>query len=221
MAEERRDMAGVIVGGIGGTVLGATAAAVLLTPRIVEAAELPPDKKFDYLIETQNAIVQLLTELVKSNQALVEGNQTMIALLQQLLVAQGVIVEIPGLPPEERIITVIAPWKAAEPEEIFKEAIRSTGTFYTDKMVDWRQGKRFYLFVQSTLNQDVSIQVIGNIADSHEQSTDINTAKTCPAGDTISIGLAWDHWSPYVGAKIEVSIAPTSGMLRIYAVKQE
>ena len=217
MVEERDMGRGIIVGGIGGSLLTAAVAA-WLAGRPVKAEEIPFDKRFDYLIECQTAIVALLGQLVESNQAIAEKQGTVIELLQQLLAAQGVVVEIPG---EERVITVITQWKAAEPEEIFKEAIRTTDPVYTDKMVDWRQGKRIYFFVQSTLNQDVSVQVIGNMTDAHEDATDINTAKACPAGDNISIGPAWDHWCPYIGIKITVSIAPTSGMLTISAVRQE
>ena len=213
MAEERDMGRGIIVGGIGGSLLTAAVAAWLMG-RPVRAEEIPPDERFNYLIECQTAIVALLKKLVDSNQAVVDGNQTIIGLLQQLLAAQGV-------PSEEQIITVITQWTAAEPEEIFKEAIRTTGTFYTDKMVDWRRGKRIYFFVQSTLNQDVSIQVIGHMVNTHEGATDINTPKTCPAGDTISIGAAWAYWCPYIGIRITVSVAPASGMLTISAVRQE
>lgn len=220
MAEERDMGRGIIVGGIGGSLLTAAVAAWLMG-RPVRAEEIPPDEKFNYLIECQTAIVALLQKLAESNQALVEQGRTQIELLQQILAAQGVVVEIPGMPPEERVVIVQTQWKAAEPEEIFKEAIRATGTFYTDKMIDWRQGKRIYFFVHSTLNQDVSIQVIGHMANTHDGATDINTAKACPAGDTISIGPAWDHWCPYIGIKITVSVAPTAGMLTISAVRQE
>ena len=74
---------------------------------------------------------------------------------------------------------------------------------------------------KSPLNQDVSIQVIGHMANTHEGATTINTAKTCPAGDNISIGPAWDHWCPYIGIEITVSVAPTAGMLTISAIRQE
>ncbi len=216
---------GIVIGTISGAVLGVAIDRLLARAEEVKAAKLPPDEKLNYLIECQTATVALLNQLLQTSQALiqshqqlVEGNQTVIGLLQQLLAAQGVIVEIPG---EERIVTVVTQWKAAEPEEILKEAIRATGTFYTDKMVDWRQGKRIYFFIHSTLNQAVSIQVIGHMVNTHEGATDINTAKTCPAGDTISFGPAWVQWCPYIGIKIIVAIAPTSGMLTISAVRQE
>ncbi|GAI93484.1 unnamed protein product, partial [marine sediment metagenome] len=74
---------------------------------------------------------------------------------------------------------------------------------------------------ESTLKQDVEIQVIGNKTDSREGATDIDIAHTCPANDSISVGPAWDHWCPYIGIKITVAVAPTAGVLTITAVRQE
>jgi len=205
MAEkrEKESTAGALaLGGMGGVVLGAIATLLLAKP----AKAAPLDEKLDYLIECLTALIPVLAQVA-------EGQTALIQLLQQWLAAQGVE---PGIE-----VTVLTPWLAKEPEEIFSQEIRATGGFYTDKMVDWRQGKRIYFFVESTLNQDVEIQVIGNKADTKEGATDIDIAHTCPANDNISIGPAWDHWCPYIGIKITVAVAPTAGVLTITAVTQE
>ena len=209
MAEERgRDRAaGLVVGGLGGAAL-ATTIAMLIAARPARAA--PTDEKLDYLLEVLTTLVPVLAEVSERQTALIE-------LLEQWLVAQGV----PVVPPAEGVeVTVKTAWVAAEPEEIFSKAILSIGPFYTD-MVDWRRGKRIYFFVQSTLNQDVEIQVIGNMTASKEGATDIDIAHTCPKNDNISIGPAWDHWCPYIGIEITAAVAPTAGALTISAVSQE
>jgi len=207
MAEEkeRKSRAGALVlGGIGGTVLGAIATLLLTKP----AKAAPPDEKLDYLLECLTALIPVLAEVAERQAAL-------IALLEQWLAAQGI-------PPAEGVeVTVKTPWIAKEPEEIFKQEILATGDYYSDKMVDWRRGKRIYFFVESTLNQPVEIQVIGNKTDTKDGATDIDIAYTCPANDNISIGPAWDHWCPYIGIKITVATAPTAGVLTITAVTQE
>lgn len=203
MAEkrEKESAAGALaLGGMGGAVVGAIATLLLARP----AKAAPPDEKIDYLIELQEAIVQLLGQLV-------EGNQAMVNLLQQLLAAA----------PEGVEVSLRTRWEAGEPDEIFSQEIRSTGTFYTDKMVDWRQGKRIYFFIESTLNQDVQIQVIGNKTDTKEGATDIGPAQICPANNNISVGPSWEQWCPFIGIKIVVVAAPTSGVLTITAVPQE
>ncbi|MBA7484013.1 hypothetical protein ES707_19532 [subsurface metagenome] len=95
------------------------------------------------------------------------------------------------------------------------------GTFYSDKMIDWTKGKRILIKVESSLNQAVNIQVIGNVQDSKELATDIGLALPCAANGNISVGPAWDDWHPYVGVKITVGVAPAAGILTIWAVIQE
>ena len=203
MAEkrEKENRAGALaLGATGGAILATIA--TLLLARPVKAA--PPDEKIDYLIELQEAIVQLLGQLVEANQAMVQ-------LLQQLL----------AVAPEGVEVSLRTRWEAGEPEEIFSQEIRAKGTFYTDKMANWTRGKRFLFKVESSLDQAVQVQVIGNIVDSMELATDINGVLPCTANGNISIGLAWDDWHPYVGVRITVATKPEAGILTISAVIQE
>ena len=201
--EKERDRAtGLVVGGIGGAALAATIA-MLIAARPARAA--PTDEKLDYLIEVLTTLVPVLAEVSERQAALME-------LFEQLL----------GVPAEERaLITVAAPYLAKEPEEIFSKAILSAGTFYSDKMVNWTNGKRILFKVESSLNQAVNIQIIGNVTDNKELATDINGVLPCTANGNISVGLAWDDWHPYVGVKVSVPTAPTAGILTIWAVVQE
>jgi len=203
--EERGVGTGIVVGGLGGAAL-ATVIATVLAARPVQAA--PTDEKLDYLIEVLTLLVPVLAEVSERQAALID-------LIEQWLAALGV----PGIPGVE--VTVLTPWVAKEPEEIFRQAILSDGTFYSDKMVDWTKGKRILFKVESSLNQAINIQIIGNVQDSKELATDINGPLPCTANGNISVGLAWDDWHPYVGVKITVATAPTAGILTISAVIQE
>jgi len=118
-------------------------------------------------------------------------------------------------------LELTALWVAKEPEEIFRKAIRATGTLKSDKMANWTKGKRLLLRVDSSLDQAVQIQAIGNIGNTVNGAVDIDTAQPCAAGGKISIGLAWDDWQPYIGCKITIATAPTTGNLIISAVIQE
>lgn len=121
----------------------------------------------------------------------------------------------------ESISIGAAPWIAKEPEEIFKRDIRTVTTVYSDKMANWTKGKRMLLKVDSSLDQAVQIQVIGNTEAGVNGSVNINSALPCVANGRITVGLAWDDWHPYIGATITTAIAPTAGTLRIWAVIQE
>ncbi len=192
--------AGLVVGGIGGAVI-----AKLLAAKPAEAA--PPDEKLNYLIEALTTLIPVLAEVAESQTQLVEA-------IQQWLTAQGV------APPGRRV-AVPTSWVAKDPEQIFSQAIRTAGHFYTDKMVDWTRGKRLTIKVESSLDQDCDIQVIGNIANTRELAVDIGDLLTCVANSNISAVLAWDDWHPYIGTRIELALAPTAGILTITAVIQE
>ena len=124
----------------------------------------------------------------------------------------------------ERLKTTLeiipAPWIAKAAEELYSEDIRTADTFYSN-LVDWSDGKRLIIKVESTLDQDVLIQIIGNTSDSTTLATDINAPLPCVAGGNISVGLAWDDWTPFCGVEITAAVAPTSGTLTITATVQE
>ncbi|GAI79337.1 unnamed protein product, partial [marine sediment metagenome] len=194
---------------------GATLAsiiAILLAAKPAEAAT--PDEKVNYLIEALTTLIPVLAEVAEGQTQLVEGQTQLVEAIQQWLAAQGI------APPGVEV-AVSAPWVAKEPEQIFSQAIRTAEIFYSDKMVNWTRGKRLLIKVESSLDQDCDIQVIGNIADTRELAVDVGDLLTCVAGGNISAGPAWDDWMPYIGVRIITALAPTAGILTITAVIQE
>lgn len=189
MEEREKGTGALLVGGLGGTALGAIITALLMS-KPAEAA--PPEEKWNYLLACLEVII---------------------GLLEQIKAAQGEPVQVE--------VTVSAPWVAKDPEAIFDQAIRNIGVFDADKMVDFTRGKRLLFKVESTLDQAVNIQVVGNSADSYYQAVNIAAPWPCVANGNISIGLAWDDWHPFVGIQITTAVAPTTGMLKIWAVIQE
>ncbi|MBA7593173.1 hypothetical protein ES703_00090 [subsurface metagenome] len=204
MAERRGLGTGIVVGGVGGATL-ASIIAILLAAKPAEAA--PPDEKVNYLIEALTTLIPVLAEVAEGQAQLVEA-------VQQWLAAQGI------APPGVEV-AVSAPWVAKDPEEILSQAITTAAIFYSDKMVNWTRGKRLLIKVESSLDRDCDIQVIGNIADTRELAVDVGDLLTCLAGGNISAGLAWDDWHPYIGVRIITAIAPTAGILTITAIIQE
>lgn len=200
--EERGVGAGLVIGGIGGAAFASIIAALMAAR---PAAAAPPEEKFDYLIEVLTTLVPVLAEVSERQTALIE-------LLEKLLT----------VPTEERaLLTVHARNLAKEPEQIYSHAIRTAGTFFSDKLVNWTNGKRILFKVESSLNQAVNIQLIGNITDNKDLATDIGPVLPCTANGNISVGFAWDDWHPYVGVKTTVAVAPTAGILTISAIVQE
>ena len=141
-------------------------------------------------------------------------------LLEQILTQLGGVSpgETPGQSPGG---SVKETWEATDPKQIFSQAILSAGNYYSDRMVDWTRGKRLVIKAESSLNQAIQIQVIGNTTDTKDLATDIGPPLPCPANGNTSVGLAWDDWHPYIGIRIEVAVVPTAGLLTICAVVQE
>jgi len=156
------------------------------------AEAAPPKEQWDYLLKCQETIIDLL---------------------EQLIDAAGAPVPVE--------VTVSTPWVAKEPEQIFDQAIRNAGTFTSDKMVDYRNAKRLSIKVESSLDQACIIQPIGNFSDSFLLPTNIGPPLPCVANGNISVGFAWDDWHPFIGVTITTAIAPTTGILKIWAVIQE
>lgn len=95
------------------------------------------------------------------------------------------------------------------------------GGINTDKLFDWKVGRRLLIKIESTLNQPVIIQVIGNVFNSFDQVVDINGPFNVLPGSNASVGLAWDDWHPYIAVNIAVGVAPTNnGRLKIYVSLQ-
>ena len=204
MAQDRGEIEqAIVLSGIGGTVLGADFMA-LLQAKPAEAAT--PEEKIDYLIELLTALIPVLAEVAA-------GQITINQSLQQWLAAQGIE---PGV-----MVSILTPWVAGEPEEIYNNPIRSIGTFDCDKMVRWTRGKRIVFKVESSLDQACQIQLVGNIDDTINLASNINGLLACAANGNISVGPAWDDWHPFIGLRIITAVAPTTGNLLIRTVIQE
>jgi hypothetical protein len=191
MGDNTKQAGTLAVGVAGGTAIG-----LLLGRRPAGAAGEDLGPKLDY-------IADLLEQVVTDN-------AQMIALLQQLLSK-----------PIEIGASVLTPWVSKEPEHIFEQAIRAVGVQFSDSMVDFHNGKRLLIKVESSLDQPVVIQLIGNIANTRQLAANIGGPFACPANANIDIGLAWGDWHPFVGVQITSALAPASGLLNIWAVVQE
>jgi len=98
--------------------------------------------------------------------------------------------------------------------------VRLAGTINT-RMLDWTKGTRLIIKVTSTLDQAMTVQVVGNIENAIAGALNLNAPLPCAALSNISVGLAWDDWHPYIGAALTLAVAPAVGTVRVEAVIQE
>ena len=124
--------------------------------------------------------------------------------------------EYPGLEGEFKAI-----WEAGPILVILAfTQIRAVGATNTE-MLDWKKGKRLILKVTSTLDQAITVQVVGNIENAIFGAVNINAPLPCAAFSNITVGLAWDDWHPYIGAVLAHAVAPAAGTVKVEAVIQE
>jgi len=207
MQEQGNTGKGLLIGAMGGTFLG-VALATLLAAK--PAAAATPEEKYDYLIEVLTVLMPILAEIA-------EGQQGLITAMQQWLAAQGI------APVEGAVeVTVSTPWVATEPQEIFNREVREAAiTLDCDRMANYIKGKRILFKVESSLDQGVQIQPVGNIEDSMTLATNIGAALPVAANGNITVGLAWDDWHPFVGVRIIIGAAPTTGRLKVeYSIQE-
>lgn len=159
----------------------------------------------------------LLAELLRPKPAEAATDLTSILAKMDAILAAVNAISFPTEP-----TSMLTPWVAREPQQILLPLpIRSVGLFQSDVMVDMRNVKRLALRVESSLDQAVAIQVIGNFVESFALPVNIGPPAVCPINGQVGIGLAWGDWQPYIGVLITAAIAPTIGLLTIWAVAQE
>ncbi len=191
--DNKKTAGAIVVGGVFGALI-----ATLFAQR--PAAAAPETEKLDYLTKLMENMLTAIGSILDAVLKLVKA---------QVPAAPGV------------VSSVKTPWLATEPMEIFKGAVRAAGTIFGSQMVDFRNGKRLAIKVESSLDQGVQVQVIGNFDQTEKLATDIGPPLAVPANGNGSTGLAWDDWLPYIGVRIVVPLAPTVGILNIRAVQQE
>jgi hypothetical protein len=186
---------------MGGFGLGAGAGALvgaLLRPKTAGASEPPID----------------LTLVQQALATLIQQGSTTQGMLQELIDTLLLLVPTPGSPgptPEEAV-------------QIFNQAIRvatAVGVPLSTPLVDFRTASRLLFKVESTLDVPITVQVVGDIFETTSiRQVNVNGPLAVPAGGTITAGLAWANWHPYVGMQITVPVAPTLGLLTIYRVRK-
>jgi hypothetical protein len=182
---------------VAGGALGVGLAALL---KAQPAGAAPDTEKLDY-------IASLLLQMGITQEAILTA-------IKNINIPGGGIIAFPD--------SFLTPWKGdKDPVQIYQQAIRSVGLFPTDIMVDMRNVKRLVIRAESSLNQAVALQVVGNFADSFNLAINVGPPAACPINGQVGFGLAWGDWQPYIGVLITAAIAPIQGLLTIWAVVQE
>ena len=127
------------------------------------------------------------------------------------LKAINIIVQIPPGIPEDPVVLLNQPILQVIP----------AGQPLVTELVDFRTATRFAFKAESTLDQPITLQIVGDIfKTSAFRLVNIDGPLALPAGGTLSAGIGWGQWMPYVGVAITAPVAPTTGMLKIFYVRK-
>jgi len=177
------------------------------------------DERLDYLNRTLLRLEQLLAQMLRLPPPAAPPAPPPVVIPPPEVAPPPEIV----LPPVEVVVREIKiPRTVPEPEVILKEQeYRRAGTFACRTMADCRLATRAVVWAVSTLDQDVEIQVIGNIFNTAEGSVALGTWVPLAGRDTSSIAVGEEYWYPYIGVQVKVTTPPTLGSVTVTVAKQE
>jgi hypothetical protein len=97
-------------------------------------------------------------------------------------------------------------------------------TVLTSDIADLSQIRRIIVKAKSTLDQQVSLQLIGDMFSPMDVPTLISGSYLVPVGSvtvsSLSIGFADDDWQPYVAVQLTTLVAPTVGQIQVWIAGQ-
>ena len=110
------------------------------------------------------------------------------------------------------------------PQQIFTKDIRLIETDVTP-VQDITLSQRVAIKVKSTLDQAVTIQLIGDFFNPMDTPTNINGPIAVPIGSitpsSAEIHLAYDDWQPYLAVQLSTLIAPAVGTVTVWLAGQD
>ncbi len=105
--------------------------------------------------------------------------------------------------------------------ELFKDfQTLTTDAQLSQVMADCRKAIRALIVVNNGLDQQISIQVIGNNTNSNNAAFDIGSPINCPAGEKRAYGVKFEEWMPYVGLEFTPAGNPTLGAVNATVILQ-
>jgi hypothetical protein len=110
------------------------------------------------------------------------------------------------------------------PTAIYTKDIRLIETD-TTPVQDITLSQRVAIKVKSTLDQAVTVQLIGDFFNPMDTPTNINGPFVVPIGSvtpsSVEIGLAPGDWQPYLAVQLSTLVAPTVGTVSVWLAGQD
>lgn len=140
------------------------------------------------------------------------GTNSYLCIAKERILKYEKVVSIGGTDSEPHIISAFKGVRTNELDGMLNYFITDTSSHFSN-VVDITNFSIVTLHVSNTLDQDVAIQMKGNILSSKEGSIEMGTPFTVIASNYAArtITIEGDGWMPYIYFEATCTIAPTSG----------
>ena len=139
-------------------------------------------------------------------------------------IANKIISKMPDMDSLVERIAQQSRWRTRAPQRVMDHnaPLGASLTFYGTQLADCRGAKRVLIYVTSTFDQAVDVQLVGDSFSNEQASVTIGSTAECPARTRIAIGPQYHQWHPFMGVYITTgSTGPTTGAIRVVVVVQE
>jgi len=112
--------------------------------------------------------------------------------------------------------------KTEKRKQVFIDyTIRDTLTHYSE-IAEWIEGYALTIWIENTLDQDLTVQIKGNILPSRIGAVDIDATYIVEAGDRAARTLTADTsgWLPYILLSVVAAAAPTKGVVNAVCLEK-
>jgi hypothetical protein len=116
--------------------------------------------------------------------------------------------------------TVTLPRLGIKTLEVLNLSSVSTAEIKAQRLANVQNANRVLLVVLNGFNQEVTVKVMGNSADSLDGAYQINSFKIS-AGEKGAYGLKLEEWMPYISCTVTPTVAPTLGNVSASVITQE
>lgn len=125
----------------------------------------------------------------------------------------------PAAPSIAAVATVVTQLTTGPTVEILRRAFSDLVGLSNSEVIDLTKGTTLLIKVESTLDQAVSLQPMGNIVNAIDKSTPIGLPVALPAQGNTTIIISQAFWHSYIWVRVTPVVAPAQGNLVItYAI---
>lgn len=126
-----------------------------------------------------------------------------------------------GLPGFPSGLQINVPLDVDTVDLIKKNEGRTTAVINSTNLADCRKALRMVIYIRNNFDQNVSVDIVGNNADTPASGTFVIATIAIAAGASGSYGINTGEWHPYIGVDVTPAGNPTTGDVNASLIRQK